>query len=168
MTLTYRVCCTRVKDLIYCRLKKVLFIGYICLVNSEATQAELFRGKVQVCAHHALVQVFLTVRLGISMCQIFWEFPRNSFVFLRNSCQWDFGYWIVWLRNILWWMSFSQCFVIWGWDMCNYNEACIFIIYRDNLALDPYFNHSARLSFSYYTLCLRFPARMKKLLIAKS
>merc|ERR1739844_453896 len=68
MTLTFRVC-THVKDLVHWS-QKVLFIGYICL-KSEATQAELFHGKVQVCAHYALCTDFLTARLGIYMCQIF-------------------------------------------------------------------------------------------------
>lgn len=60
----------------------VLFIGYICL-KSEATQAELFHGKVQVCAHYALVQIFLQLVL-VSICAKYFEnFPEIRLYFLE-------------------------------------------------------------------------------------
>lgn len=83
MTLTFRIR-TCVKDLIYWSQKSVIY--QIFVLKSETAQAELFHGKVQACAHYALVQIFLTARLGIYMCQILRELPRNSFEFLRNSC----------------------------------------------------------------------------------
>jgi len=80
MTLTFRVC-THVKDLVHWS-QKVLFIGYICL-KSEATQAELFHGKVQVCAHYVLVQIFLQLVL-VSICAKYFEnFPEIRLYFLE-------------------------------------------------------------------------------------
>jgi hypothetical protein len=58
----------------------VLFIGYIC-PKSEATQAELFHGKVQVCAHY--VQIFLQLVL-VSICAKYFEnFPEIRLYFLE-------------------------------------------------------------------------------------
>jgi len=83
MTLTYRVCCTRVKDLIYCRLKKVLFIGYICLVKVKRLKLNFSVEKSKFAPIMLLYRFFLQFVLVSQCAKYFENFPEIHLYFLE-------------------------------------------------------------------------------------